>query len=81
MKLNEIKDMIYADTISIRDGIITARWGFFYTSGRTFETYVQKVLHHFPNAEIIDHGEVWKNFRGGASVANQSHWFVKFRLR
>ena len=35
----------------------------------------------FPNAEILESGEVWKDFRGGASVAQQSHWFVKFTVQ
>jgi len=24
--------------------------------------------------------EVWKDFKGGAPIAKQSHWFVKFKL-
>jgi hypothetical protein len=26
---------------------------------------------------IKDYGEKWTAFRGGASLANQSHWFVE----
>lgn len=29
---------------------------------------------------IVGSGEVWKDFRGGASVANQSHFYVEIKL-
>ena len=31
-----------------------------------------------PSAKIVNEGEHWRPFKGGASAANQSHWFVKF---
>ena len=65
-------------------GNLVARWGFFYTHGRTAEGYVTKVTALLTEAgiafEIVDSGEVWKDFRGGASVANQSHFYVEIKL-
>ena len=79
--LKQIKDKLpYLDSYSHKDNIITVRKGFFYTMGQTTDDYIKKVKKFFPDANIIDSGEVWKTFRGGTSVANQSHWFVKFSL-
>ncbi len=74
-----IKDSVIGiDTCSVKNGVFTARRGFFYTSGRTAEKFVACILKSFPTAIILDKGEVWKPFRGGASTTAQSHWFVKF---
>ena len=80
MKNIEIKDILNADTLSKKDGIYTARWEFFYRFGKTFHDYVDRVKRKFPNAQIIEARENWKPFRGGASTANSSHWYVKFKL-
>lgn len=80
MKLQEIKDTLGADTISKKGTVITVRKSFFYTGGFTPQAYVTKVLAAFPGAKIIDSGEIWRPFRGGASVAQSSHWYVKFEL-
>ncbi len=77
----ELKEkMPFADTVSMRDGVITIRRGFFYRMGGSSEKFAARVKEVFPNAEIIDHGEHWAAFRGGASVRNSSHWWVKFTL-
>ena len=76
----EIRSRIMPDTVSMKGGIYTIRDGFFYTGGRTADDLVNKVRRAFPRARIIDSGEVWMPFKGGASVANQSHWYVKFTL-
>lgn len=48
-----------------------------------FENYVkdakffsQGIIFRF---EIIDRGNVWKDFKGGAPVERQSHWWVKVK--
>jgi hypothetical protein len=58
-----------------------ARRGFYYRHGNTTEKYIEIVKKAFPNAVIVDSGEVWKAFRGGASLANQSHWYVEFNFK
>ncbi len=81
MTLAQIKNKIYGvDTISVRGGVYTVRRGFFYTSGKTSNEIALRVARALPEATILGHGEVWKDFRGGAPVAQQSHWWVKFTL-
>ena len=76
----EVKAKVYSDTCSKRNGVFTIRKGFFYRHGRDTQHWEQKVMNAFPNASIIDSGEIWKAFRGGASTKDSSHWFVKFIL-
>jgi hypothetical protein len=76
--LKEVKEKLHFDSYSVKNGVFTVRKEFFYRMGKDTEYYRQKVLEAFPNVKIVDSGEVWKAFRGGASVANSSHWFVKF---
>lgn len=64
-----------------KEGNYVARFPFFYTYGKKTDDSKKFLLEKFPNANIINAGEVWKPFRGGASVANQSHWFVEFKLK
>lgn len=76
--INDVRNRLSADTISKRNGVFTVRMGFFYSHGRTAENLVAAVKSALPTAVILDSGEVWKAFRGGASTANQSHWWVTF---
>ena len=76
--LKDVRENVIASTHSVRNGVFTVRDSFFYRHGRTEQDLINKVLNAFPNAKILESGEVWKAFRGGASVASQSHWFVKF---
>ncbi len=77
----EVREKIFADSYSQKDGVFTVRKGFYYRFGKTAEDFKGHVLEAFPTAKIEDYGEVNKSFRGGASVANQSHWFVKFSVK
>ena len=78
--MDEIKLKLGCSTLSRRSGIYTARWSFFYRNGGTSEGHANLVKRHFPDAEIVEHREIWKPFLGGAPVANQSHWLVRFKL-
>lgn len=68
------------ENVTLSRGVFTLREGFFYTHGRTAGTLVRRVLAAFPKADVLDSGEVWKAFNGGAPLAKSSHWFVKFTL-
>lgn len=74
-----------ADTVGRnKEGNLVARREFFYTHGYSAEKFSQAVSSAL-SAEgikhtIVDSGETWKPFRGGASVANSSHWWVEIRL-
>ena len=74
-------ELTCCDTMSKRGEVFTARRSFFYTSGKTAEDFAKKVIADIPGATMIDCGEVWKAFRGGASFAQQSHWWVTFTIK
>jgi hypothetical protein len=80
-KTTEVKFKLRVDTCSRKDDVYTVRCGFFYRMGKTADTYRDRVLEVYPSAKIISFGEVYKPFRGGASVANSSHWYVVFQLQ
>jgi hypothetical protein len=68
------------DSVSQKNGVFTVRRGFFYTHGGSAERLAAAVKAAFPDATVLDSGEKWTSFRGGATVANQSHWWVKFQV-
>ena len=76
----DVQSILHVSQVTKSKGVFTARQGFFYRHGRNEEELAQKIQDRFPNAEIIDMGEVYKAFKGGASVAKQSHFWVKFKL-
>jgi hypothetical protein len=78
--LKQVKEKIHSDSYSLRNGVFTLRDTFFYRMGKDEDNIKLKVLSAFPNANILDNGEIYKAFRGGASIANSSHWFVKFTI-
>ncbi len=79
LTVKEIRKLNSMYTVSHKDGIFTVREEFFYTHGKTAQDLINKIKDAFQNIEIIDSGEIWKPFRGGASTANSSHWFVRFK--
>lgn len=70
----------YVDTVSLRKGVFTARRGFFYTHGFTADAFARTIERHVPGATVLDSGMVWKAFRGGATVAEGSHFWAKFTV-
>jgi hypothetical protein len=80
MTLMQLRKTFSADSYSVRDGVFTVRRAFFYRHGFDADQFADRVRQAFPNATIIDSGEVWKPFRGGASVKRGSHWYVVFTV-
>mgnify|MGYP003334221242 FL=1 len=71
-----------ADAVSRRkDGTIVIRRGYFYRHGKDAEDFriaVCKVLNKTDiQYSIKDYGDHWAAFKGGASLAKQSHWWVE----
>ncbi len=71
-----------ADSVSKRkDGTIVIRRGFYYRHGADAESYRIAVCKKLNSTgiqySIKDYGEKWAAFRGGASLASQSHWWVE----
>ena len=87
MKLNELREKLGINNpkalIKYR-GIYTYRVGFFYTFGQTHQYHCDNLANRLSvagiNAVIIDSGEQWKVFRGGDTLKQGSHWWVKFRI-
>lgn len=81
--VKQIKDATNysADTVSKnKAGQIVLRKGYFYRHGVTGEIFANRVSDLLTAAGIaftvVDSGDVWKPFRGGATTANSSHLFV-----
>ena len=71
-----------ADAVSKRkDGTIVVRRGFYYRHGQDAEGFQLAVGKALMKAgirySIKDYGEKWVAFKGGASLASQSHWWVE----
>ena len=84
--MRALKNAGYVQSVGRKqNGDIVARRSFFYKHGKTsadFEAYVQKILTQAglnDKYRIVESGEIWKPFNGGASVAMQSHWFTVIR--
>lgn len=62
-----------------KEGVVVRR-GFFYRHGMDAQKFEGVVLATLNAAglqpTIVRSGEVWAPFRGGASVARSSHWYV-----
>lgn len=80
MTTTQVAGLIHSDSVSKRNGVFTVRKGFFYRHGYTSDMLVDAIKALIPTAVIVDHGEVWKAFKGGAATAQSSHWFVKFTV-
>lgn len=80
MTLKQVRETLSADSYSVKNGVFTVRRTFFYACGGSADKFAAYVKSAFPAATILESGEVWKPFRGGASVAQSSHWFVKFAV-
>lgn len=74
------ENVIGIDTISKRNGIFTARRGFFYTCGGSSEDLACTIERDIPGAVVIAQGQQWTPFRPGAPLNRSSHWWVKFTV-
>jgi hypothetical protein len=58
------------------------RQGFYYQNGKTAKDLENRLVTELNTAciehKIIDSGQIWKPFKGGSTIANSSHWYVKF---
>ena len=64
-------------------GNIVLRKGFFYTNGASAESFTTGIMARLNaaglRAEVIASREIWKPFRGGSTLANQSHWYLELK--
>lgn len=81
--LNQIKEAVEdVDMVSKnRMGEYVFRRGYFYRNG-TPDRFAEKIRQDLFDAgipmELTEFGDIWKPFRGGASLVNSSHFFAKF---
>jgi hypothetical protein len=65
-----------------KDGTIVVRRGYFYRNGMDsakFATIVAKMIADAGLPVVMkEHGDHWASFRGGASLATSSHFWVEF---
>jgi len=89
-----LRDSITCDSIGKdKEGNVVFRQGFLYTHGNTAEKFRDRITHaigllqkvsgdqHIPLFELVDYGCHYASFRGGASIANYSHWYVKVKFQ
>jgi hypothetical protein len=77
----QVRETLTADSIGKnKAGNFVARWGFFYTMGRTEEKYAAEVRAACPQANIVSTGCNWASFRGGQSISAGSHFWVEFNF-
>ena len=70
---------VHPDVVSVKNGVYTARFAYFFTSGRTSQHFADLVSR--AGFEVLEHENNWTPFRGGASVSQQSHFMVKFKVK
>jgi hypothetical protein len=84
VNLEDIKWKLNADVVGrkTKAGTIIAKWGYFYRMERSPEKYAARVKQLYPNAEIVDKGDHWATFRGGAKTGSEqsSYMYVEFKL-
>ena len=83
--VREVLEGGVADQVSRKkNGNILLRKGYFYTHGRNEEDFEKRVLAKLHEADIsskvVDLGNHWAAFKGGASIARQSHWWVELEV-
>jgi len=72
---------VIADSVGRnKAGQIVIRRGFFYRHGGSAEVFLAHIRRELAAAGIahtvVDYGERWAAFRGGATTAQGSHWYV-----
>jgi hypothetical protein len=85
--VKQVKQAIgsYADTVGKnKAGNIVLRKGYYYRNGASAESFENNIVAALSSAgvlcKVVDRGDVWKPFRGGASVAQQSHFYVELAV-
>ena len=86
LSVKQVKDVVLgiADTVGkTKRGTIVVRRGFFYTNGMNSQKFADGVVAALAKSGItvtlVDSGEKWAAFRGGATVAQGSHFWAEFK--
>jgi hypothetical protein len=70
------------DTFSFRNNVFTVKKSYYWGFSKSGETYANKVKEIIPEAKIIDFGNHFASFKGGAKAgsAGDSYFYVKFTI-
>jgi len=82
LTLKEIGDKIGVNIISRREGVITIKKSYFYGMMHSGQALADKVTKAFPDASIIEYGNHFHQFVGGAKSGSpkDSYFWCKFKL-
>jgi hypothetical protein len=81
MKLQQMREALMVDQVARqKDGTYLARKGYFYHHGQTSEKLAERVAAALPGVTVLDHGDHFAAFRGGAPLAKSSHFWVRFTV-
>ncbi len=83
--LDLIKQNIYCSQISKNKlGNLIFRKGYFYRMGHSAESFSETISKSLNDLnlkfQIVSKGDIFKPFKGGASVKSQSHFFVEVSI-
>ena len=80
VSVKEVKDLLFGtcDTVGRnKDGNIVIRRGYFYRNGMDSQKFAARVMEKLGDAvTLVECGDHWAPFRGGASVARGSHFYA-----
>ena len=83
MKTKDIKEKLghMVDVVSFRQGVFTVKKGYFWGASKDGSELRDKVVGKIPNIEVIDYGNHYHEFVGGArpGSSRDSYWWVKFK--
>jgi signal peptidase I len=72
------------DTVGRKGDNVLVRKGYFYSNGGSEDKVADRAISTLAaagiKARVMRTGDVWKPFKGGASIAAQSHWWVELRI-
>ena len=84
MKTAQVREMLNEkfDTLSQRNGIFTVKKSYFWGISKNGEEQAETVKSLIPQAMIIDYGNHFHGFVGGAPAGspNSSYYYVKFTI-
>ena len=84
MKSSDMHEIVGGNKVSKHKGIFTARFGYFYRHGQSGESTRDKVVKRLTDAGIkhtvVDYGDHYAAFDGGAPIEKSSHFYVKFTI-
>ena len=71
------------DTISCRDGVYTIKKSYYWGFTEDGSALADKVKKKLPSADILDYGNHWHPFVGGAKSgsARDSYHYCKFKVQ